>query len=610
MDQEELQAKIEKAPKAPGVYFWKDDAGKIIYIGKAKILYNRVRSYFQRVEDKDPKTRLLVKHIADLEWLVTGSEKEAVILEATLIRRHMPRFNLALRDDKNFISLKLDLAHSFPRLYVVRRAARDGNLYYGPFSNARAIRQTLHFINTVFPLRKCSDRNFAARKRPCLQHQIGRCRGPCVGLIDREGYAEIVQEVRLFFAGRVRETLPRLEREMRENAAALDYEEAARLRDRIKAIQASLEKQRIVAHGRGDRDIFGLHRDGAALVICQLFIRGGVLTGNRLYPFKDAADDDDRLLGQLLGVYYSEDTVIPAQILLPLEPEGGLALLTEWFGELAGTAVELRVAQRGAGKDLTDLAAENARQYLEARRSTLVDAADVQAEIMSKLGLPRLPETIECFDVSNLQGKQPVASAVRFRQGEPDKQGYRRYQIRTKDEPDDYAMLREALTRRLTRGREENDLPDLLLIDGGKGQLGVATAVLEELEMKDRMVAAITKIRDLPPGDPGPTDKIHVPGRKNAIHFRANSHALRLLQRIRDEAHRFAIEYHRLLRSKKLTGSELDAIPGLGTVKQRALIKTFGSVKRIKEASVAELTNAPGIGAKLAELIHRHLHPS
>jgi len=610
MDRDGLQAKIETAPKTPGVYFWKDETGQIIYIGKAKVLYNRVRSYFQRVEEKDPKTRLLVRHIADLDWLVTGSEKEAVILEAALIRQHLPRFNLALRDDKNFISLKLDLSHPFPRLYVVRKAARDGNLYYGPFSNARAIRQTLHFINTVFQLRKCTDRNFAARRRPCLQHQIGRCHAPCVGSIDQERYARIVEEVRLFFTGRITEILPNLEREMRECAAALKYEEAARVRDRLQAIRASLEKQRIVAHGRGDRDAFGMHRDGAALVICQLFVRGGVLTGNRVYPFKDAPEEDASVLRQLLGVYYAQDTVIPGQILLPLEPEGGLALLSEWFGELAGNAVELRVAQRGEGRELTALAAENARQYLEARHATLIDAADVSAEIMHKLGLPRAPETIECFDVSNLQGKQPVAAAVRFRRGEPEKSGYRRYKIRGKDEPDDYAMLREALTRRLTRGREDDDLPDLLLIDGGKGQLGVAVAVLEELEIRDQMVAAITKIRDLPPGDPGPTDKIHVPGRKNAVHFRANSHALRLLQRIRDEAHRFAITHHRLLRSKNLSGSELDAVPGLGAAKKKALLKTFGSVKRIKEAGEAELTQAPGIGGKLAAVVYRHLHPS
>ncbi|NLH47177.1 MAG: excinuclease ABC subunit UvrC [Myxococcales bacterium] len=604
-----IREKLDLVPLDPGVYLWKDESGKIIYVGKAKVLRHRVRQYFQRPEEKDSKTRLLVAHIADLDWIVTHSEKEALILESTLIKKHTPRYNVRLRDDKRFISLQLDLGHPFPRLNVVRKVKRDGNIYYGPFSDARAVRETLRFINAVFLLRKCSDRNFSGRQRPCLQYQIGRCRAPCVGYIDQTQYRGFIEEVKLFFAGRMSELLPALTAEMQEAAAALEFEAAARLRDRIAAIEKTLEKQRMVAHGKGDRDVFGLYREGAAVVVCQLFVRGGSLTGQRIYPFRNIEDDDDAILRQLIGVYYSGDNFLPEQILLPPDAEESVTVLADWLGEVAGRKVELRTAQRGEGKELVALAATNARRHFEAQRGALVTSADVLGETQEKLQLPRLPDVIECFDVSNLQGKQAVASQVRFVQGEPDRRGYRRYRIRTKDSPDDYTMMREALTRRLTRGRDAGDLPDLLLIDGGKGHLAVAVAVLAELGLVDQPVAAITKIKDLEPDDPGPEDKIYLPGRKNALTFKAGSNVLHLLQRIRDEAHRFAIEYHRLLRSKALTASELDEIPGLGPEKKKDLLRAFGSVARIREADREALRQAPGIGPKLASTIYEHLHP-
>jgi excinuclease ABC subunit C len=608
MTDDALREKLDLVPVDPGVYLWKDEDGRIIYVGKAKVLRNRVRSYFQRTDEKDIKTRLLVARIADVDWIVTNSEKEALILEATLIKAHFPRYNVRLRDDKRFISLKLDLKHDFPRLYVVRQVKRDGNIYYGPFSDARAIRSTLRFINASFRLRKCSDVNFASRKRPCLQHQIGRCHAPCVGFIGRAPYSALVDEVRLFFSGRLPELAAGLKTQMEQKAAALDFEEAATLRDRIAAIEKSLEKQPVVSHGVRDIDAFGVYREGAAVVISQLFVRGGAITGQRVYPFGDIEDEDGQILRQLLGVYYSGETFLPRQILLPTEPDGGLDQLSEWFSEIGGQRIDVHVAQRGHGRKLVLLAKRNAKRHFEARRTSLVTAADVLADVQEKLNLERSPETIECFDISNVQGKLAVASMVRFAQAEPDKSGYRRYRIRTIDEPDDFAMMREALTRRLRRGATKGGLPDLLLVDGGKGQLGVAVAVLEELSLAHVPVAAITKIKDLAPGDMSAKDKVFLPGRKNAVTFRGGSHALHLLQRVRDEAHRFAIEYHRKLRSKNMTQSVLDAAPGLGGAKQKALLKTFGSLKKIREASVEQLQQAPGIGPKLAAVLFEYLH--
>lgn len=606
MTPDALAEKLDRVPRDPGVYLWKDAEGRVIYVGKAKVLRNRVRSYFQRVEDKDVKTRLLVARIADVDWIVTDSEKEALILEATLIRKYYPRYNVRLRDDKRFISLKLGLDHAFPRLYVVRKVRRDGNLYFGPFSDARAIRQTLGFIDAVFLLRKCSDRNFAARERPCLQFQIGRCLAPCVGYVDGDQYAALVDEVKLFFAGRLPELLPRLRAQMQELSVALEFEQAAAMRDRIAAIEKSLEKQRIVVHAAGDRDVFGIYREGSALVICQMYVRGGTLTGQRVFPFRNIEDDDGQVLRQLVGVYYTGENFLPAQVLLPAEPDGGTAMLADWLADLAGRRIDVRVARRGRARELVDLARANAKRHFEARRAPLVTADDVLTDLQTKLMLPRLPETIECFDISNIQGKLAVASSVRFAQAEPDKAGYRRYRIRTKDEPDDVAMMREALTRRIKRGRGAGGLPDLLLIDGGKGQLGAAVAVIAELGIVDQPVAAITKIKDLPPGHPGPHDKVYLPGRKNAVTFRAGSHALHLLQRVRDEAHRFAIEYHRKLRSTELTTGALTAVPGLGPKKQQALLQELGSVKQIREATVDKLRHVPGIGPKLAQTIHQH----
>jgi len=607
MPVDDLEQKLQLVPTDPGVYLWKDENGEILYVGKAKVLRNRVRSYFQRTDELDPKTRVLVSRVRDLDWIVTDSEKEALILENTLIKKHRPRYNVLLKDDKRFLCVRLALGHDFPRLYVVRRMKRDGDAYFGPFDNATAARETLRFLNTNFPLRKCSDHQFAARTRPCLQHQIGRCHAPCVGLIDKESYARIVRQVRSFFAGRYQEIIAALTEQMRERSTAMAFEEAARLRDRIRAIETTLQKQKVVDPSLIDRDVFGLYREGAAVVVCQLYIRNGAITGQRTFALGNVERDDASLLAQVLGRFYSEDVFIPRQVLVPVEPDGGLELYAQWLEERGGRRVELRLPQRGEAKQLVEMATNNARRQFTVRRSQLISREEVLEEIRQRLHLPRTPETIECFDVSNVSGKLAVASLVRFANGEPDKAGYRRYRIRLRDEPDDYAMMHEALTRRIARGVEEGGLPDLLLIDGGKGHLNVAREVLHALNLFEQPVASIAKVKDLAPGDQAAKDKIYLPERKNPVNLKANSNALHLLQRIRDEAHRFAIEYHRTLRSKKMVGSVLDDIPGLGAEKKKALLKTFGTIKAVKAAGIEELQQAPGIGPRLAQTIYGHL---
>ena len=356
-----------------------------------------------------------------------------------------------------------------------------------------------------------------------------------------------------------------------------------------------------------DCDVFGLHRAGAAVVAVCLFVRNGAIIGQRVFPFKGIEDDSPVILAQLLGQYYSQDNYIPREVLVPFEPEGGAELFAEWLTELSGKKTALRAPQRGEGRELADIAALNAERQFQVRQHQLLSVDDVLDELRAKLHLPRAPETIECFDISNISGKLAVASLVRFVEGEPEKSGYRRYRLRLKDEPDDYAMMHEVLSRRIARGVTEQNLPDLLLVDGGKGQLNIAREVLAEHQLDAQPLAAIAKIKDLEPGDAGAHDKIYLPGRKNAVTFHAHSNALLLLQRVRDESHRFALDYHRLLRSKKITASVLDEIPGLGEVKKKALLRAFGSVKRIREASAEELAAAPGIGPKLAEMIRRHL---
>ncbi len=596
-----LVEKLKIVPESPGVYLWKDKNGVVIYVGKAKVLRNRVRSYQAR--HKDLKTRVMVATADQLDWMVTESEKAALILENTLIKKYRPQFNIALRDDKNFLSIKLTMKDKYPRLTLVRKILRDGSIYYGPYSNARAARNTLNYLNRHFKLRECNNRQFNARTRPCLNYQIGRSSGPCCGKISEQDYGRIVKQVRMFFEGKGEMLIRELEEDMAAASEDLRFEDAARLRDLIFDMRKTLEKQESENPDQVDRDVFGLYREGASGCVLAIFIRQGKTIGQRCFPFTNQEDDDGDLIAQVAQAYYAAGAVVPEEILSP-QSWGDMAdTLADWLNDLRGAKVRLITPQRGDKVKLVAVANQNAKQQFEQRRARLADAREILTGLQRKLHLPKIPIVVECYDISNVQGRSAVGSQVTFVEGQPDKNRYRRYRIRIKDTPDDYAMMREVLTRRVKRAIEENYWPDLILVDGGRGQLSIAQSVLRELGAEQIPLAAITKIKDREPDDRGPEDMAYRPGRKNPVTFRKGSTELFFLQRIRDEAHRFAIEYHRKLRSQKQIHSVLDDIPGVGPAKRKALIKQFGSVKRIREADLKQIADTPGFSLALAEAV-------
>jgi excinuclease ABC subunit C len=659
-----LQEKVATLPTTPGCYLMRDKAGVIMYVGKAVNLRARVRSYFTK---SDPRAfvQILDDILGDLEVLLTHTEKEALLLENELIKKHQPRFNVMLRDDKNFISLRLDVKQPYPRLEVVRKVKRDGARYFGPYSSATAIRETLRVVNRYFRLRTCPDSVMQNRRRPCLQYQIKRCPGPCVLEVPKDEYARAAEDVTLFLSGRADELTVQVRDRMKSAAKALRFEEAAQLRDQLGAIERSLEKQRAVSVDQVDQDAFGLHREGPLLVVTVLFVRQGRLGGGRHFPFKGQEFPDAELLAQLLAQYYDGGAFIPREVLLPLELEDAGAH-EEWLSEKKGERVHVLAPRRGDKARLVDMARENAAHQFNEWRKKEATSDEVLLKLMKRLGLSKLPRRIECYDNSHLQGTLAVGSRVTFTDGEPDKKLYRHYKIRTAAGDDDFRMMQEVLTRRLSRGREEGDLPDLIVIDGGKGQLGVARAVLKEQGLEARVdLCSLAKARvvddealfaarqgfspedfhtemagvDEPEASEEADDgreasfeprrgegrsrnagrwkkdtveqspeRIFRPGRKNPIVLRANSHELFLLQRLRDEAHRFAITFQRQLRRTSNFKSVLREIPGVGETRQKALLRHFGSLRRIREANVDELAGVEGFPRKLAEEVFRFFH--
>ncbi len=600
-----LVEKLRIVPKSPGVYLWKDRDGVVIYVGKAKVLRNRVSSY--QANHKDFKTRVMIGLAEDLDWMVADSEKAALILENTLIKKYMPQFNIALRDDKNFLSIKLTTTEDYPRLTLVRKVTRDGSKYYGPFSNARAARNTLNYLNRHFKLRECNNRQFKSRTRPCLNFQIGRSSGSCCGKIAKEDYGRIVKQVRMFFEGRGEMLIRELNEDMKAASEQMRFEDAIQLRDLIFDMRSTLQKQESENLDQIDRDIFGLYREGASGCVLALYVRFGKTIGQRCFPFTNQEEDDGAIIAQVAQAYYAGGGIVPAEILSPQSWGDMAETLADWLNDLRGSKVRLLTPQRGDKMKLLAIARENAKQQFEQRRARLADAREILIGVQKKLRLPKLPLVVECFDISNVQGRSAVGSQVTFIEGEPEKSRYRRYKIRLKDTPDDYAMMHEVLHRRVKRAALEKVWPDLILVDGGRGHLSIAEAVLRELGAEHISLAAITKIKNREPEDRGPEDMAYRPGRKNPVTFRRGSSELFFLQRIRDEAHRFAIEYHRKLRSKKQTRSILDDISGLGPSRRKALLTRFGSVKRITDAAPDEIAQTPGFSLATANDLVRRL---
>ncbi|HTB59771.1 MAG TPA: excinuclease ABC subunit UvrC [Polyangia bacterium] len=669
---------LEALPTSPGVYIMKDARGKPIYIGKAAVLRNRVRQYFQPASgDSRDFVPLLEGIVADIETVVTSNEKEALLLENTLIKRHQPRFNVKLTDDKNFLVLRLDPDGEWPRLEVTRRLGDDGAYYFGPYHSATSCREALRVVNRHFQLRTCTDHVLHNRKRPCLQYQIKRCPAPCVLPVSREAYGDQVRDVRLFLDGKNDELLDRLRTRMKDAAARTEFEVAAEIRDQIKALEVSLEKQRVVSSDFLDQDVVGYHREGIALEIVVMSIRNGQLNGNRAYSFTGQEFPAAELLSSFIGLYYDLGAPPPDEVLLPVEIEDA-PLKAEWLSEKRAALpgrhkkVEVLVPQRGDRKRLIDLANKNAAASFATRRNTRADVELALGKLQRRLKLPKLPRVIECYDVSHLQGFATVASMVVFVDGRPEKSRYRTYKVRAPGAAgrsrhnDDFASMYEVLSRRFRRAREGGEeagtwkLPDLIVVDGGKGQLAMALAAARDVGIDVRAgvglpIVALAKERDValaeglaegaavagvaapdaeaadaplaaateaappalePPapakkssrdaGDATKPDRVFLPHAKDAIPIRTNSGEMFVLQQLRDEAHRFAISFHRNSRRRLTLRSALSDIPGIGPGRQRQLLRHFGSIKRVREATVDELVAVAGMTRTTAEAVFAH----
>ncbi len=607
---------LASTPHSPGVYLMLDKKGGILYVGKAKDLRKRLASY-ARIAGSAPadKTSIMLSHVHKVDTLLTRTEKEALILEASLIKKHRPRYNIILRDDKNYPLLKVTIQEEWPRVMMTRRRKKDGARYFGPYSSPPAMWATLKLLSSLFFLRRCKTTQLQARTRPCLNGQMHNCLAPCIGLNDlntKASYQEMVAKVIMILEGHNRDLLTPLNQQMADAARNLAFEQAARIRDQIQALSKTLEKQVIVATHSRDQDIFGLARKDASVALAILFVRNGMINGSRTFFLAAPLGDDATILAQALIQHYDSGDNLPPEILLPLEPEDR-ELLAERFCDLRGETVSLQVPQRGDRLQLIAMANTNAQQLFAERDNKEQTWQTLAASLVDALHLNRTPNTIECLDISNTSGQQAVGSLVCFEQGEPAPHKFRHYKIRTVAGPDDYAMMAEVLERRLQRGQAEDDLPDLLMVDGGRGQLGIALRVAREQGIADgngnpqhheQRVEWIGIAKE----KQGEGEKLYKPGRKNPILLPAHHPVLLYLMRIRDESHRYGVSFHRKLRNKSTLASELDAISNIGPQKKQVLLKTLGSLTRIKQASEETLTKVPGIGPVLAKEIHHHFH--
>jgi excinuclease ABC subunit C len=627
---EAVTSKLDALPTTPGCYLFKDREGLVVYIGKAKSLRSRVRSYFQ-AGSSDTRYFLPVLRaiIGDIETVVVGSEKEAAILENALIKEHRPRFNVKLRDDKEFLSLRLNKRADWPRLEVVRKAGEDGARYFGPYPSATSARRTLHLVNKHFQLRTCTDAELAARKRPCLQYQIKRCPAPCVYEVPRDEYAQQVETVALFLDGRHDELTRELETRMREAAGALRFELAGMLRDQLRAVSAVQESQRLVSDPSDNQDAIGLHREGDQVELAILFVRNGRIRDTCTFSLKKVQLPDEDVIGEFLRQFYEETATtgeaLPDEILLPAVPEGvdGTA---EWLSERRGRKLVVFQPKRGKKAHLVTLANENATHAFREKRRDEDDLLGRLAEVQEKLRLPTLPRRIECVDISHLGGNDTVGAVVALTDGRPDKKRYRVFHVRTVEGGDDYGAMREVLGRRFRRGlaaqteRDSQpkqpggsdktshktsdvddptkwDLPDLFVVDGGRGQLGVALAAAGDLGLSGLPIVGLAKERENVAGETL-VDRVYLPGQKNGILLRRESAALYFLAQARDEAHRFSNRARERLGKKARFGSEISEIPGIGKGSEKALLTAFGSLKGILNASEEDLERVPGVSTR------------
>jgi excinuclease ABC subunit C len=613
---EHIRSLLDTLPRRPGVYLMRDVGGRVIYVGKAIDLRSRVRSYFQPSSWEDPKVRAIVSDIGDLEFIVTDSELEALILEANLIKQHRPRYNVRLKDDKRYPYIKISWADPFPKVLITRRMEQDGSRYFGPFTSSGAVHQTLDLLRRSFPYLTCSREITGQDERACLYYDIKLCVGPCIGAVTKDEYRAMIRGLARFLEGRSEEVVADLEERMTTAADRLDFEQAASLRDQLQSVRSVVERQKIVSTLGADQDVMAFAREENDACVQVFFIRGGKLLGREYFVMEGAQDEDEReVMAAFLKQFYEEAAYVPPEVLLPDRIEEAL-IIEQWLRRKRGAKVTLHVPRRGKKRELVALAAENAAETLASLRAQWhADAhkhEQALAELQEALGLPASPVRIECYDISTTQGTEAVGSMAVFVHAVPRKSEYRRFVVRSVEGPDDYGSMREVLNRRFRRWQMATSdktlgkrdikgwakLPDLLVVDGGKGQLNVALEVLGEYDLLGQVpVVGLAKQRE----------EIFVPGRARPILLPRRSQGLFLMQRVRDEAHRFAITHHRSRRRKAGVASQLDSIPGVGPARRKALLKAFGSLDAIRIASADELAAVPGVPRAVALAIKEHL---
>ncbi len=602
-----ITEQLNQLPVNPGVYLLKDAEGNILYVGKAANLRHRVRAYFGTGQKLSPKLQRMVARVSDLDFFVTTSEQEALILELNLIKRHRPHYNVRLKDDKTFPYLKIDPNEDWHRVYITRRLAQDGGHYFGPFASAKSVRQTLKIIKRIFPFRSCSKPITGTDSRPCLWYHVGKCLAPCISAVSKEEYAEVIKQVILFLEGKQEKVVQGLESQMNKAAEALEFEKAALIRDQVQAIHEVIEGQRIAATVRGEQDVIAFAQDKDQAYVQVFFIRGGKLIGRESFVLQGTrSEEPPQIMTSFIKQFYHSAPSIPPLLLLQCPVEDKL-VIEDWLRGKRGDKVSIQVPQRGTKKQLVNIVAENAQQGLAQLKIKQLAAPKVLeaalAEIARELRLPHPPLRMEGYDISNIQGTSAVGSMVVFDKGRPKPAHYRRFRIKTVSGADDYAMLHEVLKRRFKRSRDTSAestwaiIPDLVLIDGGKGQLNAAQAAMRAVSADSVPVASLAKENEY----------IFIPQKTKPIILSGNSPGLQLLQRLRDEAHRFALSYHHKIRQKRAFASAFDNISGIGAKRKRSLLRQFGSVRAIQEASLEELAATKGMSRSLAKRLKERL---
>jgi len=602
----EWKQRLNDFPDSPGVYIFKDRNGDVLYVGKAKNLKKRVSSYTRR-QFADTKTAKMLERVTNVDFIVTASEKEALLLESNLIKKFRPKYNVILTDDKNYPCIRIDTSQPFPRLEIVRKIKNDGAIYFGPFPSVKAVRHTLRTVKRMFPLRQCKTRKLQQRSRPCLNFQIGRCLGPCAGQVQEDEYNKIVQEVILFLQGRTDLLQNQLEQKMKEAAEQLDFERAAVYRDRLTDVQKTLQTQRIVSTRFIDRDIICLYGENESWLVEILFVRQGALLDSRDYFFSNTWLTSSEIIETFITQYYQENKFIPDEILLSVLPDS-IEYLTEWLSEKKGRKVVIRKPMKGEGRQLLNLGLDNARKHFQMRKSEKINHEEIKKQFQKILKLKSPPTHIACVDISHFHGKHTVGSLVVFREGVPFKEKYKRFRMISDKPANDPAMIADLLERFLAHHWEDAEMLDLLIIDGGKAQLNTAVKVLKRSGYPELPVISIAKGPDhWLTRDPGKTrDRIYLPNRKNPISFASAPGLLLFVQQLRDEAHRFAISYQQKKFRKQLTASILDEIPGVGKKRKNELLKHFGSISKIANASIDDLLKVNNLPRNVAENIHEY----